>query len=67
MNSHNKCKAQAGTLGMCHDGKEFSLTLTRVAKILKVGGAKLNLVLMEQMNDEKNHDYGSIAINPKNS
>ena len=35
---------------LCHNGKELNLKLTRIPR---VGGTKSNLVLMNQMNNEK--------------
>ena len=41
---------QVGALVICHDGKELKFKLTRTPM---VGGTKFNLVLMDQMNNEK--------------
>ena len=49
---------------MCHDGEELNFKLRRIPM---VGGTKLNLVLMDQMNDEKNNGCGSIGAIPRNS
>ena len=43
---------------MCHDGKELNFKLTRTPM---VGGTILNLVLMDQMNNEKHNGRGSIG------
>ena len=49
---------------MCHDGKELNFKLTRTPM---VGGTKLNLILMDQINNEKINGRGSIGATPRNS
>ena len=49
---------------MCHDGKELNFKLTRTPM---VGGTILNLVLMDQMNNEKHNGRVSIGATPRNS
>ena len=49
---------------MCHDGKELNFKLTRTPMI---GRTKLNLVLMDQMNNEKYNGRGLTGAIPRNS
>ena len=49
---------------MCHDGKTLNLKFIRTPM---VGETKLYLVLMDQMNNEKNNGCGSIGSTPRNS
>ena len=46
---------------MCRDGKEMNLKMIMTPMI---GGTKLNLVLMDQMNNEKNNSRGLIGATP---
>ena len=55
---HVRCKVVClRCVVMCHDGKKLYF---KWIKTPMVRGTKLNLVLVNQMNNEKNNDYGSI-------